>query len=136
MRKPWVATASDWGVATPGEEKPHPRAYGTFARKIGVYAVEEKIVALPAAVRSCSGLPAEILGLDGRGVLRTGAWADVVVFDPATYRDRATFDDPHRYAEGVRWVLVNGVTAVEDGKETGAAAGRVLRLAEQARMQK
>ncbi|MBX3439424.1 MAG: D-aminoacylase [Planctomycetaceae bacterium] len=127
MQIPWVATASDGRAAIPGSDRPHPRYYGTFARKIGFYALEEKVLTLEQAIRSCSGLPAEILGLPGRGVLAPDAFADVVVFDPTTYRDTATFDDPHRYATGVRHLFVNGKCVISQGYPTGALAGRVLR---------
>ena len=85
----------------------HPRAYGTFPRKIR-YALDDKIMTLEQAVRSCSGLPAEILGLPDRGIIRPGAYADIVVFDPATFRDAATFDQPTLVAPGVKHVFVNG----------------------------
>lgn len=128
LRRDFVATASDGGAHAPGgADKPHPRAYGTFPRKFR-YALDDKLISLEQAVRSCSGLPAEILGLPDRGVLRAGAVADVVVFDPATFRDQATFDDPTRYAEGVRHLFVNGVAVVADGKPLDALPGRPLRL--------
>lgn len=127
MKQPWVATASDGGVQAPGATVPHPRSYGTFPRKIGHYAIEEKLVSLEHAVRTSSGLPADILKLKDRGYLKPGYFADVVVFDPKTYRDTATFDKPHQYAAGVRWVLVNGVAAVADGAYKERAGGRVLR---------
>jgi N-acyl-D-amino-acid deacylase len=127
MKQPWVATASDGGVQTPGPTVPHPRSYGTFPRKIGYYAIEEKIVPVEAAIRSSSGLPADILKLTDRGYLKAGYFADVVVFDPKTYRDTATFDKPHQYATGVKWVLVNGHAAIKDGEYRDALGGRVLR---------
>ena len=115
MKQPWVATASDGGVQTPGPTVPHPRSYGTFPRKIGFYAIEEKIIPVEAAIRSSTGLPADILKLKDRGYLKPGYFADVVVFDPKTFRDTATFDKPHQYAAGVKWVLVNGVAEIADG---------------------
>ncbi|MFM8274588.1 MAG: N-acyl-D-amino-acid deacylase family protein [Gemmata sp.] len=127
MKRPWVATASDGGVQTPGATVPHPRSYGTFPRKIGLYAFEEKVVTPEAAVRSATGLPADILRLKDRGYVRAGFYADVVVFDPKTFRDTATYDKPHQYAAGLKWVLVNGHAAVEDGKYKEALGGRVLR---------
>ncbi|MCS6863650.1 MAG: D-aminoacylase [Gemmataceae bacterium] len=127
MKQPWVATASDGGVQSPGPTVPHPRSYGTFPRKIGFYAIEEQIVTLPAAIRSASGLPADILRLKDRGYLKPGYFADVVVFDPKTYRDTATFDKPHQYPTGVKWVLVNGFVAVKDGEYQNVLGGRVLR---------
>jgi N-acyl-D-amino-acid deacylase len=128
MKRPWVATASDGGVQTPGEMVPHPRSYGTFPRKIGYYAIQEKILPLEAAVRSATGLPADILKLTDRGYIKEGHFADLVVFDPQTYRDTATFEKPHQYAEGVKWVLVNGHAEVKDGQYQGTVlGGRVLR---------
>lgn len=123
MKQPWVATASDGGVQTPGNTVPHPRSYGTFPRKIGYYAIQEKIVPVAFAIRSSTGLPADILKLKDRGYLKPGYFADVVVFDPETYRDTATFDKPHQYAAGVRWVLVNGHLAVADGTHQDAVRG-------------
>jgi N-acyl-D-amino-acid deacylase len=128
MQRPWVATASDGGVQTPGATVPHPRSYGTFPRKIGRYAIEDGIITIEQAVRSSSGLPADVLGLTDRGYLKPGQFADVVVFDPKTYRDTATFDRPHQYAAGVKWVFVNGTPVVADGEHAPQALpGRVLR---------
>jgi N-acyl-D-aspartate/D-glutamate deacylase len=128
MQRPWVATASDSGVLTPGDTVPHPRGYGTFPRKIGLYAIEDKVVSVEQAVRSCTGLPADILKLTDRGYLKAGYFADVVVFDPKAFRDTATFDKPHQYAAGLKWVFVNGVAEVEDGKhQPEALGGRTLK---------
>ncbi len=127
MRKPYVATASDGGSKRKDATRPHPRSYGTFPRKIGYYAIEKQVLPLEQAIRSASGLPADILGLDDRGYLEPGQAADVVVFDPETFRDRATFVDPHQLSLGVEWVFVNGVVAIEAGHRTGALAGRPLR---------
>jgi N-acyl-D-aspartate/D-glutamate deacylase len=127
MKQPFVATASDGSSQVIGNTVPHPRSYGCFAREIGRYAIAEKIITLEHAIRSASGLPADILKLPERGYLKPGYIADIVVFDPKTYIDRATFDKPHQYATGVRYLLVNGRLAIEEGKYTGALAGRVLR---------
>lgn len=127
MQLPWVATASDGRSYLPNSDRPHPRSYGTFARKVGRYAIREKVISLAHAIRSASGLPADILGLKDRGYLKLGYAADIVVFDSATYIDQATFDEPHHYASGVRYVFVNGVPAVHEGLPTGALAGRSLR---------
>jgi predicted amidohydrolase YtcJ len=134
MRHPFVATASDGSTHQQGlGDRPHPRGYGTFPRKFR-YALDEKVLTLEQAVRSCSGLPAEILGLADRGVIRVGAFADLVVFDPSKFRDAATFDDPTRYAPGVRHLLVNGVAVIADGRVRatplpgGKLPGRALRL--------
>ncbi len=127
MAKPYVATASDGSSKVKGPTRPHPRSYGTFPRKIGHYAIGRKVIGLGLAIRSSSGLPADILGLEDRGYLRKGAFADVVVFDPKRFRDKATFVDPHQHSEGCVWVFVNGVAAIKDGKTTGSMSGRVVR---------
>jgi N-acyl-D-aspartate/D-glutamate deacylase len=127
MKEPFVATASDGSAQTPGDTVPHPRSYGCFARKIGHYALTEKVVTLEHAIRSSSGLPADILKLPERGYLKPDYFADVVVFDPKAYRDTATYARPHQYATGVKWLFVNGQMVVEDGKYNGKLAGRALR---------
>jgi len=104
----------------------HPRAYASFARVLGHYVREEKGPPLADAIRRMSGLPAAMLGLSGRGVLREGGYADIVVFDPATMADRATFADPHQLSAGVSEVLVNGKVTISDGAFTGELAGRAL----------
>ena len=109
-----------------GEGKPHPRSYGTFPRVLGRYAREEGVLGLAEAVRKMTALPADRLGLADRGVLREGARADVVAFDAARVSDRATYEEPHRYAAGVEHVVVNGRVVVERGEHTGALPGRVL----------
>jgi N-acyl-D-amino-acid deacylase len=129
MQQTWVATASDGRAYLPGADKPHPRSYGTFSRKIGRYALIEGVLPVESAIRSASGLPAEILGLPERGRLTAGFYADVVVFDPKEYRDAATFEEPHQYSHGVSYVFVNGQPAVHQGLPTGTLAGRALRHA-------
>lgn len=129
MKQPFVATASDGSARVPDATVVHPRHYGCFARKIGRYALEEKAVTLEHAIRSASGLPADILRLPERGYLKPGYYADVVVLDPRTYRDTATFDQPHQYATGVRHVFVNGSGTIWEGKFTGTLSGRPLRHA-------
>ena len=109
-----------------GQGKPHPRSYGTFPRVLGRYARHEGVLSLPEAVRKMTALPAERLGLRDRGVLREGAHADVVAFDAARVIDRATYEEPHRYAAGVEYVLVNGRVVIERAEHTGALPGRVL----------
>ncbi len=126
MQQPWVATASDGRAHLPSADKPHPRSYGTFPRKIGEYAITESVITLAAAIRSSTSLPAEIIGLSDRGWLKVNQFADVVVFDPKTFRDLATFDKPHQYAAGVKYVFINGEVAVQDGSATGSLAGRAL----------
>jgi len=128
MKQPWVATASDGGVQTPGDTVPHPRSYGTFPRKIGLYAIQEKLVHVETAIRSATGLPADILKLEGRGYIKAGNFADLVLFDPTTFRDTATFEKPHQYAAGVKWVLVNGAVEVKDGEyQSTVLGGRALK---------
>lgn len=127
MQRTWVATASDGGAKKPDKTNPHPRSYGTFSRKIGYYSIELGVLPLEQAICSSSGLPAEIMGLKDRGLLREGYFADVVVFDPKTFRDKATFEKPHQYSEGMRYVWVNGVLTIDAGKHTGALAGRAIR---------
>jgi len=127
---PWVSFCSDSASLAPEgvflRSNPHPRAYGSFARLLGKYVREEKIVPLEEAVQRLAALPAENLKLDRRGRLVPGHYADVVIFDPATITDHATFDRPHQYATGVRDVLVNGVPVLRDGEHTGATPGRVV----------
>lgn len=129
MKHPATMIASDAapGVPTFGRNVPHPRAYGTFARVLGVYVREKQVLTLEEAVRKMSGFPAARMGLLDRGIIRPGMKADVVVFNPATVKDTATFEKPHQYAEGVSAVVVNGQLALSDGKMTGTRAGRALR---------
>ena len=128
MKHDFVATASDGSSHLPNKgDQPHPRAYGTFPRKIR-YALDDHIVTLEQAVRSCTGLPASILRIPDRGVIRTGAIADLVVLDPNVFRDVATFEQPTRYTNGVKYLYVNGVAAIENGKITRVSPGRALRL--------
>jgi N-acyl-D-aspartate/D-glutamate deacylase len=127
MREDWVATASDGASMVPGNTVPHPRSYGCFPRKIGRYAIEDKVIPLEQAIRSATGLPADILVLPQRGYLKPGYFADIVVFDPKTFRDRATFEKPHEYATGVVYLFVNGTMAIDGGRFAGKLAGKVLR---------
>ena len=130
LAREWVSFGSDAAsMATEGvflKSNPHPRAYGNFARLLGKYVREERVITLSEAIRRLTGLPATNLGLEGRGFLRPGMFADVVVFDPATVADRATFERPHQYSVGVRHVFVNGVQVLRDGEHTGAKPGRAL----------
>ena len=128
MKHPATMIASDAAPGMPefGKDVPHPRAYGTFARVLGVYVREKKVLSLEDAVRKMSSFPARRMGLPDRGIVRTGMKADIVVFDPATIVDKATFERPHQYAEGISSVIVNGVATLEAGKITGQRAGRAL----------
>jgi putative CocE/NonD family hydrolase len=127
---PWVSFGSDEASQAPEgvflKSLPHPRAYGNFARVLGKYVREEKLLSLEAAIRKLTHLPASNLGLANRGLLQEGYFADVVVFDPKTIADRATYENPHQYAVGMRHVLVNGVPVLRDGEHTGATPGRAL----------
>jgi N-acyl-D-amino-acid deacylase len=127
MRAPFTMASSDGGLPTPGVGQPHPRDYGAFARRLAVYVRERKVVPLEFAIRSMTSLPATVFGLTDRGVLRPGAFADLVVFDPARVRDTATYAAPQTLAEGMSDVLVNGVPVMLDGKFTDASPGRVLK---------
>jgi N-acyl-D-amino-acid deacylase len=133
IRQPWVSLGSDAAsISAEGlflKQSTHPRAYGNFARLLGKYVREEKVISLAEAIRRLTGFPATNLGLDRRGLIREGYFADVVVFDPDTIADRATYDNPHQYATGVKYVLVNGVRVIDNGEHTGAKPGRALRRA-------
>lgn len=128
---PWVSFNSDAAsIATEGvflNSNPHPRAYGSFARVLGKYVRDEKVISLEEAVRKLAALPAQNMRIDRRGELKEGFFADVVVFDPATIRDNATFVEPHQYASGILHVFVNGEQVLKDGEHTGATPGRVVR---------
>ena len=130
IRQPWVSFGSDAASMAPEgvflKSSTHPRAYGNFARLLGKYVREEKVISLAEAVHRLSGLPATNLGLDHRGFIKEGMFADVVVFDPQTIADRATFEQPHQYSIGVRHVFVNGVQVLKDGEHTGGKPGRAL----------
>ncbi|MCW5980762.1 MAG: D-aminoacylase [Bryobacteraceae bacterium] len=127
LKYPNTAVASDGGVIVPGEGKPHPRSYGTNARVLSEFVRQRKSLSLEDAIRRMTSLPARTFGFRDRGFLLEGFAADLVLFDPDQVRDRATFDDPHRYSDGFDFVLVNGKAVVEDGKLAGRRAGRVLR---------
>ena len=130
LRKPWISFGSDEASQAPEppftKSNPHPRAYGNFARVLGKGVRDQKLLSMSDAIHRLSGLPASNLGLDHRGFLKEGMFADVVVFDPATITDHATFDRPHQYATGVKHVFVNGVQVIKDGEHTGAKPGRAL----------
>ncbi len=128
---PWVAFDSDAESAAPEgvflKSNPHPRAYGNFARLLGKYVREEKVIPLEEAIRRLTSFPAENLKIERRGALKVGHFADVVLFDPETIQDHATFEEPHQYSTGVRDVFVNGVQVLKDGEHTNAKPGRVVR---------
>jgi N-acyl-D-amino-acid deacylase len=127
MQIPWVSIASDGSalnLKVPG--KPHPRSFGTNPRVLGKYVREEKILSLEDAVRKMTSMPAQLLGLKDRGLLREGYWADVVVFDPKTVADTATYEKPHQYPKGIPYVLVNGTVVIDNGNHTGARPGKII----------
>jgi N-acyl-D-amino-acid deacylase len=127
MTQPWVATSTDAGIALP-EDGPdtHARFYGSYPRKLRRYSLDKPVISIEDSIRSSTSLPAQILGIRDRGLLREGFAADVVVFDPRTVRDRATFFEPHLHSEGIDYVLINGRFAIDRGKVTDALAGQVL----------
>lgn len=127
LRHPQVMVASDGRLSRPGEAAPHPRCYGTFPRVLARYVREKKLFPLETAIAKMTSMPARRMGLADRGRLAEGLRADVVVFDPATVRDAATYTAPHQFPEGIPFVVVNGAVAVDAGKLTAARAGRVLR---------
>jgi N-acyl-D-amino-acid deacylase len=131
LQQPWVAIDNDSSGTSPegilGQEHPHPRAYGTFPRILRKYVREDKALTLEDAIRKMSALPAQRMRLTDRGVLKAGMWADIVIFDPATVRDLATFDNPNQPSQGMDYVLVNGISVIEHSKMTGALPGRILR---------
>jgi len=131
LQQPWVSVDNDSQGTAPdgvlGQEHPHPRAYGTFPRILRKYVREEKKLRLEDAVRKFTALPAQRMRLGDRGVLKAGMWADVVIFDPQTVTDRATFENPNQLSEGMQYVLVNGVPVIDNGKATNALPGKVLR---------
>ena len=131
LKQPWVSIDNDSQGTSPegllGQEHPHPRAYGTFPRILRKYVREEKLLTLQEAIRKFSALPAQHMHFADRGVLKNGMWADIVVFDPNTIRDLATFDNPNQLSTGMEYVLVNGVPVIAEGKMTNALPGKVLR---------
>jgi len=128
MKAPFTMASSDGGLSAAGSGAfPHPRDYGAFARRLGVYVRERHVVTLEFAIRSMTSLPAAVFGITDRGVIRPGAFADLVIFDPDTIADKATYTDPYNLAVGVTHVLVNGVPVLLDGTFTDALPGRVLK---------
>jgi len=130
MGIPWVSFGSDEGTYAPEglflKIHPHPRAYGTFARVIGKYANEEKVLSISQAIHRLAKLPADNLKIKKRGELKVGNYADIVAFDPVNFKDHATYDNPHQYATGMHHVFVNGVQVLKDGEHTGAKPGKVV----------
>jgi N-acyl-D-amino-acid deacylase len=127
MRHPLTMVARDGGVPAYGEGKPHPRSYGAAARILGRYMREKGLLLLEEAVRKLTSLPAQRVGFQDRGLLREGMWADIVIFDPETVGDAATFDSPHQYSRGIHSVLVNGELVLDEGEPIDARPGQLLR---------
>jgi dihydroorotase/N-acyl-D-amino-acid deacylase len=131
LKQPWVSIDNDSQGTSPdgllAQEHPHPRAYGTFPRVLRKYVREEHVLTLEDAIRKFTALPAQRMRLTDRGVLKQDMWADVVIFDPATIRDLATFEQPNQLSQGMEYVLVSGVPVIAEGKMTGALPGKVLR---------
>lgn len=126
MRQPWTMTSTDGDLVPLGQGKPHPRAYGAFPRKLRLYVRERGVVDLPFAIRSMTSLPAQVFALKDRGQIRPGAFADILIFDPAKVNDAATYVEPHQLADGMTHILVNGMLVRENGKPTSELPGRVL----------
>ena len=126
MQADFVMTGSDGSDG-------HPRKFGTYPRKLRTYVLDNEVVSMARMIQASSGQPAEVFGLIDRGVIAVGAFADIAVFDPATVRDEATFLEPTRLATGMRYVMVNGVLAVDEGEPTHALAGKVLRRGDRPR---
>jgi N-acyl-D-amino-acid deacylase len=125
-QKPWMMTCTDGRTPAPGQTQAHPRPYGAFTKKLRDFVLDEGVIELPFAIRSMTGLAADFLGLNDRGYVREGMYADLAVLDRDRIRDRATFDEPQLYSEGTVHVMVNGQFAFRDGEPTGALAGSPL----------
>jgi len=128
MKKDYVMTCSDGGIEVPGNSFPHPRNYGSFPRKIRKYVLDEKIISMEQAIRAATSMPADMIGLKDRGLIKVGNVADIVVFDPETIRENATFSNPHQYSSGVEYLLVNGVLVIDRGQYNGNLPGKAIRL--------
>ena len=131
MQQPWVAFGSDGATVAPdgplSEGGVHPRGYGTYTKILGEYVRELGLISLEDAIRKATSLPAQLLRIKDRGLLREGYYADIVVFDPQTIIDKATFEQPHQYSEGISYVFVNGQAVLDDGNITDARSGMVVR---------
>jgi N-acyl-D-amino-acid deacylase len=126
MRQPWTMTSTDGGLPEFGKTSEHPRAYGAFPRKLRNYVLDKPVIPMEKAIHAATGLPAQVFAIADRGTLRQGAFADVIVFDPATVRDTATYEQPHGYSAGMDYVFVNGRAALAQGKPVAERFGRVL----------
>lgn len=128
MQKDYVMTCSDGHIEVPGENFPHPRNYGTFPRKIRKYVIDEKIISMEQAIKAATSMPANMIGLKDRGFIGTGQKADIVIFDPETIRDNATFEKPHQYSTGIEYLIVNGNVVIEKEQYNGKLSGKPLRF--------
>jgi N-acyl-D-aspartate/D-glutamate deacylase len=128
MKNDFVMTGSDGNIEIPGEGLPHPRSYGAFARKIRKYVLEDKVISMEQALKAATSMPAEMTGLADRGLLKEGKVADIIIFNPETIRDNATFADPHQYSSGVDYLLVNGDIVIEKGHYNGKLSGKPVRI--------
>jgi len=126
MKLPYNMHASDGGVQVMGKGVPHPRNYGTFPRVIGFYVRRKEIISLADAIRKMTSLPAQSIRLKKRGMIKEGMYADLTIFDFNTFEDKATFDNPHQYPQGLKYVIVNGEVVVDKGKHTGKLSGMIL----------
>lgn len=127
MSQPYTCTSSDGGNPVFGEGLPHPRSYGAFTHKLREYVLDRQVISMEFAIRAATSLPAEILGLKDRGLIRDGNVADIIVFDPERIRDKATFQKPHQYSVGIAYLIINGTITIDHDRHTGALAGKPLR---------
>ncbi|MFC1514213.1 amidohydrolase family protein, partial [candidate division KSB1 bacterium] len=127
IKKPYVMTGSDGNIPTFGNGKPHPRSYGTFPRKIRKYVIEENVISMEQAIRAATYLPAQMLGLKDRGLIKEDYKADIVMFDPEKITDTAVFEEPHQYSEGIEFLIINGTIVIENGEYNGKLAGKAIR---------
>ncbi|HBL75867.1 MAG: hypothetical protein A2W90_10655 [Bacteroidetes bacterium GWF2_42_66] len=127
MKKDYVMTCSDGSIEVPGNNVPHPRSYGSFPRKIRKYVLDEKIISMEQAIKAATSMPADMTGLKDRGYLEVGKVADIVVFNPETIRETATFAEPHQYSTGVEYLLVNGDMVIDKGQYNGKLSGKAIR---------
>jgi N-acyl-D-aspartate/D-glutamate deacylase len=131
LQQPYTSVGSDGSAISPngphGDTHPHPRWYGTFPRVLGRYVRELGTLELPDAIRKMTSMNAEKVNLEGRGLIQEGYWADITIFDPETVIDNATFEEPHQYPDGIPYVIVNGVVALDNGTHTNSRSGMVLR---------
>jgi N-acyl-D-amino-acid deacylase len=128
MKKDYVMTSSDGNIEAPGNGKPHPRSYGAFTRKIRKFVLEDKLLTMEQAIRAATSMPADMIGISDRGRIKEGHVADIVIFDPETIGDAATFNEPHQYSTGISYLLIDGIMVIEQGKYNGKLAGKPLPL--------